>query len=86
MNEPLMESSSWQIRHNAYGQSNKDFKLQCRGQKRPIFGLEWRKQPLFRLLRLGASWRVQGEVQLAGSRFAILSLITVLAYALCGRL
>ena len=29
MNEPLMESSSWQIRHNAYGQSNKDFKLQC---------------------------------------------------------
>ena len=28
MNEPLMESSSWQIRRNAYGQSNKDFKLQ----------------------------------------------------------
>ena len=57
-----------------------------RGQKRPIFGLEWRKQPSFRLLRLGASWRVQGEVQLVGSRFAILSLIIVLAHALCGRL
>ena len=29
MNEPLMESRSWQIRHSAYGQSNKDFELQC---------------------------------------------------------
>ena len=31
MNEPLMELRSGQIRHNAYayGQSNKDFKLQC---------------------------------------------------------